>query len=251
MMKKILSDWKFMVPAVSLAILILVLLVAQLVASSRAVNASLKEMDIENDITVTGGWNDAEIRKLKKDILWFEQLLALAKHDSISLVINLNDSVVQISLKGMDLLQTKVLRQYPTQFLTTAGEATRMHYGRISPIIHEAAGIPKRQVKKVVAFASHSTAQEPTIDSANDKPLHWKFKTAGNLGVVITGVQTSADSSYVFHTEKDLLKYRVNEFMKDPFPSGYTPTLYLWLDDRDAKAIYRAVSSRGNVLFRD
>jgi hypothetical protein len=251
MMKKIFSDWKFVVSAASLAILMLVFLLFQMVASSRAVHTTFRDMDIENEFAGTGGWNDNEIRKLKKDILWFEQLLALAKHDSISLVVNLNDSVVQISLKGLDLLQTKILRQYPANFLSTAGEATWMHYGKISPVKKETAGIPKRQVKKVVAFTSAGDASVTTDDQPDEKPLHWKFTTAGNLGVIITGVQISPDSSYVVHAKKDLLKYRMNEFLKDPFPDSYTPTVYLWLDDRDAKAIYKAVSSKGNVLFRN
>jgi hypothetical protein len=251
MMKKILSNRKFMVPVVLMALLMLALLVVQLIASSRAVYASLKEMNLTKENSFTGGWNDDEIRKLKKDILWFEQLLALARHDSISLVIDLNDSVVQISLKGMDLLQTKVLKHYPANFLASAGEATWMHYGKINPIRNEVAGIPKRQVKKIVAFTSSDDASVHSDDQSDEKPLHWKFTTAGNLGVVITGVQISADSSYILQSKKDLLKYRMNEFLKEPFPTSYTPTLYLWLDDRDAKAIYKAVSSKGNVLFRN
>ena len=251
MMKKILSERKFIVPAASVAILMIILLVVQLVLASRAVNATLVEMEVEKEISGTGGWTDNEIRTLKKDILWFEQLLALAKHDSISLVVNLNDSVVQISLRGLELLQTKILSQYPANFLASAGEATWMHYGRISPIINETAGIPKRQVKKVVAFASAGNAHEPDDDQANNKPLHWKFTTAGNLGVVITGVQLSADSTYVIQSAKDLAKYRLGAFLKEPIQPAYTPILYLWLDDRDAKAIYKAVSSKGNVLFRN
>jgi hypothetical protein len=250
-MKKTLTDWRFIVPAASIAILMMILLVAQLLMSTRAVNATLTGMAIDKEVSGTGGWNDHEIRKLKKDILWFEQLLALAKHDSISLVVNLNDSVVQISLRGLELLQTKILRQYPANFMASAGEATWMHYGRISPMMVETAGIPKRQVKKVVAFTSAGNAHEPTGDQENDKPLYWKFTTAGNLGVVITGVKISADSTYVLQSGRELLKYRAGEFLKDPFPSVYTPTLYLWLDDRDAKAIYKAVSSKGNVLFRN
>ncbi len=251
MMKKIIYGRKFIFPAVSLAFLMLVFLMVQLVASSRAVNASLREMGNENDIPGAGGWDDDQIRKLKKDILWFEQLLALAQHDSISLLINLNDGVVQISLKGLDLLQTKILMQHPANFLGTAAEATWMHYGKISPINAETAGIPKRQVKKVVAFTSAGDTSVSSGDQPDEKPLHWKFITAGNMGVVITGVQFSSDSSYVVHSKKDLIKYRMNEFLKDPFPDSYTPTLYLWLDDRDAKAIYKAVSSKGNVLFRN
>jgi|GEM_PF-5866042 len=250
-MKKILSDRRFIVPAASAFILMMIFLVVQLVMSTRAVNATLAGMAIDKEASVSGRWNDHEIRRLQKDIIWFEQLLALAKHDSISLVVNLNDSVVQISLRGLELLQTKILRQYPANFMVSAGEATWMHYSRISQIKNEMAGIPKRQVKKVVAFASAGNAHEPSEDQENQRPLYWKITTAGNLGVVITGVKMSADSTYVLQSGRDLLKYRANEFLKDPFPSEYTPTVYLWLDDRDAKAIYKAVSSKGNVLFRN
>jgi hypothetical protein len=251
MIKKIFSTIKFIVPAATVTILVLVLLVVQLVNSTRSVNASLEEINANMEVFGPGGWNDVEIRQLKKDILWYEQLLDLAKHDSISLVINLNDSVVQISLRGLDLMQTKILRQSPSNFLAAADEATWMHFGKISPINNETAGIPKRQVKKVVAFASAGNNHELPDDPAHNNPLKWNFTTAGNMGVVITGVQTSADSSYVLHAWTDLMKYRMGEFLKDPFPQVYTPTLYIWLDDRDAKAIYKAVSSKGNVLFRN
>jgi hypothetical protein len=250
-MKDFFIKRKLFISASFFAGLLLIFMVIHLVVSFKAVTVARQEVIIGNQEYGNNGWNEEEIRILKKNIQWSEQLLLLAKHDSTSLLVNLKDSVVQISLKGVNLLQTKILRQYPADFLNSADEVIRMHYGEMSPIVFETANTPKRQVKKVVAFASENMANKSSVEPATNESLYWKFTTAGNLGIVITGIQSSADTLIFFPIWKDLLKYQVQEFLKTPFPSGFTPTLYLWLDDQDAKAIYRAVSTRGNVLFRD
>lgn len=249
-MKKNFTDIRFVIPAASFALLLLLLLLSYTMISVRAAIASRNEL---NAITGNAGshdWHNEEIMGLKKEIHGYEQLLLMARNDSIGLLINLGDSTVQLNLKGLGLLQTKILRQYPPHFFASCNESAWMQFGTLATIVNENAGLPKKPIRKVLAYAADTKKTESLNHPADEKPLYWRFKTSSNLEVVITGVEASADSTYDINPRTDLLKYRIRELAANPVPLKYTPVVYLWLDNRDAIAIYRAVPSRGNVLFR-
>lgn len=246
-----LSKRKLWVPVISLASLLLIAVIFNLVNSYNAVKALLKETDLNNQVKNSPGWNEYEPRQLKKDIFWYEQLLSLAKTDSIYLAVDLKDSLVQIGLKGFNMVQTKILHQRHSDFLTHLNEETYRHFTAVNPMIYEAACIPKRDVKKVIAFSDNEESLDDQKEPASDKPLFWSFTTGSNLRVVITGVKLSADSSFLLQPLQDIVKYRFQEFIREPAPEKYNPTVYLWLCDKDAKAMYRAVPPGGKVLFRN
>lgn len=250
-MEKFLSKPEVWVPVVFLPCLLVILLIIQLINSCYAVNTLLKNEGLNYQVDNSGGWNEYETRRLKKDIFWYEQLLILAQTDSIYLAFDLQDSLVQIGIKGFSMVQTKILHQHPSDFLKHLNEEAYMHFTANNPMVEEAACIPKKVVKKIIAYSDKEEFHDVSKLPDYDKPLSWSFTTESNLRVVITGVKKTADSSFSLQSTRDLVKYRFLEFFKQPVSKQYNPTIYLWLCDQDAKAIYRAVPPGGKVLFRN
>ncbi len=250
-MEKILSKPKVWVPVVILAGMLVILMIIQLINSCYAVNALLKKEGLNYQVENSAGWNEYETRNLKKDIFWYEQLLILSQADSIYLAFDLQDSLVQIGIKGFNMVQTKILHLHPSDFLKDLNEDSYRHFTTINPIVEETACIPKKAVKKVIAYSDNEEHHDADKLPVYDIPLSWSFTTGSNLRVVITGVKRMADSSFSLQPTQDFVKYRFLEFIKQPVSKHYNPTIYLWLCDQDAKAIFRAVPPGGKVLFRN
>lgn len=239
---------------VAVLILFLLLLVFLIFRVVYAVNVSQKSIEIflnsaesENKIP---HFPEGEARDLAEEIFGLEQKLELAKLDSISLIIDLSDSLVQIHLKGMDLFHSKILKQYPDNFLYSVNPETYTQMAKVSEIKSEASDFPKKPIKKVKAPKNGTPPSETKKDTIPIPELNWQFTTENNISVVITGVKMEPDSTFHIHSLKDLLKYRSKTFLSEIIPSHFSPTLYLWLNDAEAKSIYRAVPENGKVLFR-
>lgn len=229
----------------------LVLVVVQLMYSFKGVKNFQHVYGLNIRQQSGEGWSNPEVNRIKKDILWYEQLLKLSKSDSIYLAINLQDSVVQLKLKGMYLAEAKIVFQYPYDFLKTANEETYRHFATVSAIHNETANLPKKPVRKVVAYSYENENGKASVDTTEKKQLKWMFITEDNLRVIISGVKTASGSSHHFHPKQDVLQYRMQDVIRDPFPEHYMPTLYLWLYNQEATAIYRAVPPGGKLLFRN
>jgi hypothetical protein len=231
---------------------LLVLLVARIVS---ALDITVAETIIKEDNVVEKPdetlWQNAEAQVLQKEIYWLEQQLVLAKSDSISLGINLTDSIVQVQLKGTILFQAKILQQTPVNFMNLLNEDAYLAFARINRIEKEFANIPKRPVKKVVAPKNESEVIEVKHDSIPEVTLNWKFLVENNINVVINGAQMNEDSLFQVNASRDVLKYRNFEFIQQVIPNSYSPTLFLWVNDKEAKAIYRAIPENGKVIFRN
>ncbi|RIH66764.1 hypothetical protein D1164_03995 [Mariniphaga sediminis] len=199
----------------------------------------------------TAGWNNSEVRKLQKDIFLLEQLRVLAQSDSISMVIDLSDSTVQLQLKGMELFHTKILRKYPGVFLDDLSQEAYRRFAQITCIGNEKANLSKKPVKKIQAFQKETIGSGAETANLQNAPVNWSFVTGNNVCVVITGVKLNQDSTFIMHPTYDLIKYFTRNFFNEIFPETYSPVLYLWLNDNDARAIYRAVPLEGKILFRN
>ena len=241
---------KSALPAILFAGVVLALVFLQVLYAWKAVRSTQLQYAATQQVQSDPLWYHPEGNRLKKDILWFEQLLVLTKTDSIYLAINLRDSLVQLGLKGMNLMDSKIVEQYPCGFLNAVTEELYLQLAVAGTVATESANLPKKPVRKVVAL----NYQDDKSDLPNDvyalKPLRWTFTTNTNLRVIVSGIQQSADSSLHVNPLYDIAKYRLQEIAQQPFPKKYTPTLYLWLNDNDAKAIYRAVSLNSKMLLK-
>ena len=112
------------------------------------------------------------------------------------------------------------------------------------------ANIPKKPIKKVTAPKVGDEARENISDTIKEGPLVWHFFTENEIEVLIFGVQLYDDStSYRIHNS--LKTFRIEQGFYDPFKPEITIPLYLWLDDKDAKSLYRALPEEAKVIFRD
>ena len=168
--------------------LLVILIIIQMINSCYAVNALLKKEGLNYQVEKSAGWNEYETRYLKKNIYWYEQMLILSQADSIYLAFDLQDSLVQIGIKGFNMVQTKILHQHPSDFLKDLNEDSYRHFTTINPIVEESACIPKKAVKKVIAYSDNEEQHDADKLPDYDKPLTWSFTTGSNLRLVITGV---------------------------------------------------------------
>ncbi len=192
-------------------------------------------------------------QELYKEKWWLEQQLELAKSDSFSLGINLKDSTLQVQLKGTILFQARILKQKPQEFFSRANENIyRTILAETSKINYCEANIPKKPIKKVIAPQEGKEVVESKTDTLEVPRLSWHFITNVGVEVVINGVQQNPDSTYSeIPVLKDMMTFRLNNRLHNPFGPKETMLLFLWLADPDAKAIYRALPEKSKVIFRD
>jgi hypothetical protein len=237
----------------SVFILLLAFSIVRYIKAMGAVSAAagekleqIPESEI-NDV----GWNIPEIQEKKKDIHWLERHLQLAKSDSLNLGINLSDSIVQVQLRGTVLLQAKIQKQIPEQFFEELNYGTYLDFTKIATITEEQATVVKRPVKKVQAPKNEDEAAKVKHDTIPDPLLVWQFKLDNEIKVVITGIGLNKDSLFEARYSKNIFNYSIDYFKENLFPETYIPTLFIWLNDNDAKALYRAIPENGKVAFRN
>ncbi len=238
---------------VSVVALLLILFGVRVYFALNAVNIQSGQTEGENAVEKPDAalWQNDEAQHLQKEIYWLEQQLVLAKSDSISLGINLTDSVVQVQLKGTILFQSKIMDQRPKNFLPQLKEEPYLSFAKIHRIQTESANIPKKPIKKVQAPKDESEVTDVKQDTIPEAALDWDFRVESNINVVIKGVAMDEDSLFQLNTNKDVYRYQANGIFNQILPENYTPTLYIWLNDKEAKAIYRALPERGKVIFRN
>lgn len=253
-MKEFISKYKKTIVAISvfwgiLLVLFLTNLGISLVQTGKYINRISHSADSSE---FTDIWGNAEIRNLEKEKIWLDQQIQLAKTDSFSLGINLHDSVLQVQLKGTVLFQAKILHQKPTRFFSKIDKATYMNlFGNVARIDSFVANASKRPIKKVQAPPVGVEQETVKKDTVIVEPIHWTFSTTNHIRVVVNGVIPNADSTYTFYTSKDVFDDRYKHAFKNPLKKEFNATLYLWMNDTDAKAIYRALPERAKFIFRN
>jgi hypothetical protein len=253
-MKNILLKYK--AGFITITVVFVILMVFSVIRYMKAMDAAEKAAKEklayipEKDIN-DAGWNIPEIQEKKKKVHWLERHLQLAKSDSLNLGINLSDSIVQVQLRGTVLLQAKIQKQIPANFFEDLNYGTYLDFTKVASVVEEQATIVKRPVKRVQAPKNEDEAAKVKHDTIPDPLLVWQFKLDNEIEVVITGIGLGADSLKAVKYNKDIYNYSTEYFKKNLFPKKYIPTLYIWLNDNDAKALYRAIPEKGKVVFRN
>jgi hypothetical protein len=253
-MKDFFSKYKVGIWAVVIVFsVLLIFFIIRLVFAINVVKTTVGEhiSGFSTENPLRPGWNDPEIREMKKEMYWLEQQLLLAKSDSINVGINLADSIVQVQLKGTVLFQSKMLKSYPPGFLHSLDPGAYLNFGRVASISNEKASIVKKPIKRVAAPGSEAAKSGIKQDTVIDSRLQWEFYAGNHVQVVISGVEMEADSTFRVRAARDIMTYRARGFFREVFPKHYAPTLFIWLNDKDAKAIYRAHPENGKVVFRN
>ncbi|HPE74448.1 MAG TPA: hypothetical protein P5210_03230 [Draconibacterium sp.] len=252
-MKDFFKKYKFgFIAAIAVFVILSAFTVVRFIQAEKAVKLAIDEKKInfaETNVD-NAGWNIPEIQKKEKEVHWMEQQLLLAKTDSLNLGINLADSTVQVLLKGTVLLQANILKQLPEHFSDFSNYPAYLDFTSVSKIVKEQSTSVKRPVKKVRAPKNENEVQEVKHDTIPEAPIIWQFVLNNNIEIVITGVGLGKDSLMEMNFNKDILKYKFEKLKENVIPKTYMPTLYIWLNDKDAKAIYRAIPGNGRVVFK-
>ncbi len=252
-MKDIFKKYKAaFIITISIFTILLAVTILRFIVAEKSVNQAVnekKQIFSESDIN-DASWNIQEIREKRKEIHWLEQQLILAKYDSLNLGINLTDSAILVQLKGTVLLNANILKQHPKHWIESPNFAAYHDITKISRIVEEQSTIKKRPIKKVQAPKNEEEAAKIKHDTIPDPLLVWQFVLDSKIEVIITGVGLGKDSLMNANYNSDILKYQVDRFKKSWLPKTYLPTLYIWLNDKDAKAIYRAIPEKGRVVFK-
>ena len=231
-------------------ILVIVSLLRLLPAINVAKDAAAKKtLTTEENTNTYQGWQFPEIQQKLKELHWLEEQLLLAKSDSLTLGINLLDSVVRVQLKGNVLLEAEILKQYPGKFISSPDFPAYLNLAATSKIVSEKSSIPKKPIKNVKAPKNENEVTGHTPDTIPVPPLVWKFQLDNEMEVVISGVTLNNDSTQFF-PDRYLVKYSFEKMKSNLYPKTYLPVLYIWLDDKDAKAIYRAIPEMGKVVLK-
>lgn len=239
---------------ITIAVLVILsaLTIARFIKAEKGVKLAINEKTLnftETDVN-DAGWNIPEVEQKKKEVHWMENQLLLAKSDSLNLGINLADSTVQVQLKGTVLLQANILKQIPENFIESPNYAAYLDFTTISKIVQEQSTSIKRPVRKVKAPKNENEVQEFKHDTVPELPIVWQFVLDNKIEVVITGVGLGQDSLLDMNFKNDILKYNIEKLKNNWLPKTYMPTIYIWLEDKDAKAIYRAIPGNGRVFFK-
>jgi hypothetical protein len=96
-----------------------------------------------------------------------------------------------------------------------------------------------------------SSEVQTKIDTLKEARFEWRMNIENKFNVVINCVVFNEDSVKEIKRFEDIYRFRKDEILNKLNKDFYKPTLFLWLDDKDVKAIYRAIPEKGQVIFRN
>lgn len=227
--------------------LLMIVLIYMLVKTNSKANLYLQS---ENDEALTlSGWQQSEFRDIWKDKFWGENQLALAKDDSMSLGIHFHDSIFQLQYKGLPLIKSKIMAVYPKQFSADFNElAYKNLFSQPWIIRSQQANKQKKPFRKMTVNTDGSTNTEDDKNPSAELVL-WSFLTENDYRVVVFGVKQDSVQNTNFKWQMYQDRFRA-KLKNSTNSTGFYPTIYLWINDADALAIFRALPENAKITIR-
>ena len=198
-----------------------------------------------------------------KDKAWLESRLKMAAGDSIGLSIDLEQRRIQLELKGVVIMSSKI-RDFSISgfFLKMDGNVYFNTFGTPLTIQQFKSSIAKNPLK-VVEAPKDTIAAQAAADAAakKDSLLHenvfWTVKLDRNFDLDIQGIDSIAEAQNKYKFGKGFefernLKNIVSSFqhiLRFSKPS-YTPEILISIPENEAKAILRALPSNALITIR-
>lgn len=190
--------------------------------------------------------NDAKFFELKKHEAYLKSKLIVAKNDSISLSINLPDSLISIEVQGVLLHQSKLTAISNSLFFERASHLAFLNYFQ-SPFKtkRSISNIEKEPVIYVQAPKDTIEAARNVFvaDTALAGRVYIRLELEKDLTIVLTDNQKKWSSGYFFSTFSSKL-LRLNSALQDIFHfkvPHYSPVIKVKLNRNDLVSIYRAI----------
>ena len=198
-----------------------------------------------------------------KEKAWLESRIKMAAGDSIGLSIDLEELRIQLELKGVVILSSKI-RDYSISgfFKKMDGNVYFATFGTPLTIQQFKSSIVKNPLKVVQAPKDTIAAQaaadaEAKADSLRDENVFWTVKLDRNFDLDIQGIDSIAEAQSKYKLGKGFefkrdLKNIANSFehifkFKKPI---YTPEILISIPENEAKAILRALPRNASVTIR-
>lgn len=233
-------------------VLLTAVFISRLALTNRAVKHSVTSGNLDEGEIKPTAWDNSEVRNLWKENNWLEKQLALSKSEKMNMGIDFDEKKVEVQLKGTVLLQAQILKQYPDPFMKNIDQTAYVNlFGHVSSIDSEWCNYPKKPIVTVIAPKDTSEVKT-NMDTIREERFEWHISVENKYNIVINGVVFNADSVKEIKSYEDIYRYRKEEIKNNLYGQGhYKPTLFLWLDDKDVKAIYRAIPVKGKIIFRN
>ena len=196
---------------------------------------------------------------LMKEKAWIESRLKMAAADSIGLSIDLEERIIQMELKGVVIMKTKI-RDYSTSgfFKRMDGNVYFTLFGTPLTIQKYESSIEKNPYKVVQA---PKIGQEESTSTKKDTVIHenvfWTVKLDREFDLNIQGIDSVMESQSKYKFGKGFefkrdLKNIMNSFehiLKFIKPV-YTPEILISIPENEAKTILRALPRKAYVTIR-
>ena len=203
---------------------------------------------------------DPSLIDLMKQKAWVESLIKMAAGDSVGLSIDLEQLTIQLELKGVVVMKSKI-RDYSTSgfFRRMDGNVYFSTFGSPLTIVKFESSIEKNPFKVVIAPKNEAEAEAAVAkkDSVLDENVFWTVKFDRDFELNIQGIDSIAEaqSKYKlgkgFEFERDLrnIAKSFEHILKFSKPV-YTPEILISIPENEAKAILRALPRKALVTIR-
>jgi hypothetical protein len=198
-----------------------------------------------------------------KEKAWLESRLKMAAGDSIGLSIDLEQRRIQLELKGVVILSSKIRDCSISGFFQKMdGNVYFYTFGTPLTIQQYKSSIAKNPLKVVEAPKDTIAAQAAADaaakkDSLADENVFWTVKLDRNFDLDIQGIDSIAEAQNKYKFGKGFefernLKNIANSFQhiiqfRKP---TYTPEILISIPENEAKAILRALPSHALVTIK-
>ena len=201
--------------------------------------------------------NQAQLFQLAKEKAFLEAQLGMVNSDSIGLIINLKDSLVSMSLKGVIIHSSKVENFKQDPFFK---EINPLVYTKLfaKPLIiqSEYSSIVKEPIvirkapKDTIEALENAYKPDTLIQNAT------YFNIDLNHDIKLIFIQkewlSKEDKEIERKYKSDLLRVRLQNIASSFLhlkKASYMPTLIIELDDKDIRSIYRAIPFHSQVVI--
>ncbi len=252
------SGVKYIVIIIVLSVLALTSIYAYLSVSSVRDRMKVAQIQAEGSPQI----NSSLLTQLKEKA-WLESRLKMAAGDSIGLSIDLEQHRIQLELKGVVLLSSKIRDSSISGFFRKMdGNVYFTTFGTPLTIQQFKSSIAKNPFK-VVQAPKDTIAAMAAIDasmkkdSLKDENVFWTVKLDRGFDLDIQGIDSIAEAQNKYKFGKGFefarnLKNITNSFqhiLRFSKPS-YNPEILISIPENEAKAILRALPSKALVTIR-
>jgi hypothetical protein len=197
------------------------------------------------------------LMQLVKQKTYKEALLKLSENDSIQLVLNLGDSTINLSIKGVIIHQTKIKEFKMDKFFSKLSLSQEVKLlSQPIEIQSQYATIVKEPI--VVSHAPKDTLEAALNVSQPDtliqNPAFVAFTLEHDLRIILEQDKSmnSIDKWAKFRFYKPLYSKTITTSAKNFFnwkPQEYIPTITIKIPVNDLRAIYRALPNNSFIVL--